>query len=141
MRDVWQNDKEAKAIIEHDLGIHITEPFAGLLLADMEKEVLIGACIFNHYKPDHRDVEMTCVLHKPDIGMRVVRRLAWYVFKIMDCHRCTAVTKRSNTKAQTALETLGFHVEGCFREYFSDDEDGIIYGLLRSEQNLLRRVR
>lgn len=140
VRDVWQSNEAAKQIIERDLGIHITEPYAGLLLADVEDETLIGACIFNHYKPDHSDVEFTCVLHKPDVGMRIARRVAWYVFKVMDCRRCTAITKQSNTKAQTALESLGFHVEGHLREYFGE-EDGIIYGMLRSEQKLIRGIR
>lgn len=140
MRDVFQNNEAARQIVERDLGIHITEPFAGLLLVDLEKEAITGAVIFNHYKPDHSDVEFTCVLRKPDVGMRMARRVAWYAFKVLDCRRCTAVTKRSNTKAQTALETLGFRVEGYLREYFGE-EDGIIYGLLRSEQRLVRGIR
>ncbi len=140
VRDVYQNNEAAREIVERELGIHVTEPYAGLLLIDPKNRVLTGAVIFNHYKPDHSDVEFTCVLLKPDVGMRIARRVAWYAFKVMDCRRCTAVTKRSNTKAQTALETLGFHVEGYFREYFGD-EDGVIYGLLRSEQKLLRGIR
>lgn len=139
MRDVVQNNKEAKAIVEHELGMEIKDPYSGLLLHDDGN--LIGACVFTSYKPYFRDVEFTCVLLKPDVGMRIARRVAWFVFKNLNCHRCTAITARSNNRAQTALESIGFHVEGYLREYFPNNEDGIVYGLLRSEQKLLRRVR
>lgn len=139
MRDVFQDNLRARAIVEHELKIKIHEPFSGLIFHRGEE--VVGACIFNRYSEYFQNVEFTCVLFEQDVGIRVCRRVAWYIFKNMNCRRCTAITACSNTKAQTALESIGFHVEGRMREYFPNGDDGIVYGLLRSEQKLLRGLR
>jgi RimJ/RimL family protein N-acetyltransferase len=136
MRDVVQDDRKARFLIQAKIGIRIADPFSGLVFVDDERT--IGAAVFNNY--DGRDIHFTCAMveNNIEIGMRIARRVAWYVFKVMDCHRCTATTPRSNLRAITALETLGFRFEGVLREYFPNDEDGMVYGLLRCEQKILR---
>lgn len=134
MRDVVQNDLGARMLVEINLGIKISEPYTGLLLMDGKRP--IGACIFNNHEAG-RNIHFTCVMLEPYVGMRIARRVAWYVFKVMGCRRCTATTPRSNIKAIAALESIGFKLEGVMREYFPND-DGLVYGILRSEQKLLR---
>lgn len=136
MRDVVQHDAKAREIVENAMGVRIYEPYTGLVLHDDGR--MIGACIFNNHLTG-RDVHFTCVMHEPHVGMRIARRVAWYVFKVMGCHRCTAITPRSNIKAIAALESIGFKFEGVMREYFPND-DGLVYGILRSEQKLLRGI-
>jgi len=138
MRDVVQDNRRARRVIEANLPIHVSVPYSGLLLVDGKR--LLGACVFDRW--NRRNVEFTCVLLEHDIGMRIARRVAYYVFSPhnMGCHRCTATTPRSNTRAIKALETLGFRFEGIMREYFPDD-DGMVYGLLRSEQKIMKGLR
>jgi RimJ/RimL family protein N-acetyltransferase len=139
MRGVIQDDREAKTIVEAACCtlLPIVEPFSGLVFFDDTRT--IGAAVFNNY--NGRDVHFSCTLSEGDVGMKIARCVAWYVFKNLDCHRCTAITARTNVKAWVALEKIGFRWEGVLREHFPDNVDGIVMGLLRSEQRLLRELK
>lgn len=127
------DNDSAKAIIEKAFPkINVLEPFCGLLVKHGIETV--GAIIFNRY--DFRDVHFSCVMSKP-IGMSDARCVARYVFKQLGCRRCTAITQEDNIAAQRALRKLGFKYEGRMRDHF-DDSDGLVYGLLRSEQKIAR---
>lgn len=112
--------------------INILEPFCGLIVK--RGIYTIGAIMFNRY--DYRDIHFSCVMSEP-IGMRDARYVARYVFKQLGCRRCTAITQEGNIAAQRALRQLGFKFEGRMRDHF-DDSDGLVYGLLRSEQKIAR---
>ena len=130
---VEHDDASARRIVEDFFRKKIHEPFVGLLLRD-ENGLPDGACIFNNY--DGWDVHLSCV-NGHRMSTSDAREIATYVFKKLDCHRCTAITARHNAPARKALRQLGFRIEGFMREHFSDD-DGVVYGLLRSEQKIVR---
>ncbi len=130
---VRHDDASAREIAESAFGKKIYEPFVGLVLRN-SYGCADGACIFNNF--DGRDVHFTCINRRP-MRMADARFVANYVFKTMDCHRCTAITARHNAPARKALRQLGFRIEGFLREHFPDD-DAVVYGLLRSEQKIAR---
>lgn len=123
-----QDDTRAREIVEKALRVKIYEPFSGIVMSDN------GACIFNNY--DGRDVHFTCV-SSGLLKMHEARFVARYVFETLGCHRCTAVTRGTNGRAIKALAQLGFRYEGTLREHF-EDADGGVFGLLRSEQRIVR---
>lgn len=129
---IVHDDALSRETIERVLQVKIYEPFCGIVIR--HDSWIVGACIFNNY--DTRDVHFTCAFDG-SMTMRDARDIARFVFKQLGCHRCTAVTRSGNDRARKALEQLGFRVEGCLRQHFVDD-DGIIYGLLRSEQRIAR---
>lgn len=122
----------AREIVEAALVRKICEPFRGLVVKHGLN--VIGAIIFNNY--DQCDIHFTCVLSAP-IGMRDARYVARYVFLQLGCRRCTAITSELNLAARRALLQLGFKFEGRLREHF-DEGDGLVYGILRSEQKIVR---
>lgn len=122
----------AKAIIEAALVRKLWEPFRGLVVKRGIETV--GAIVFNNY--DQHDVHFTCVLSAP-ITMRDARYVARYVFVQLGCRRCTAITSELNMAARRALLQLGFKFEGRLRDHF-DEADGLVYGILRSEQKIVR---
>lgn len=127
------DDDWAQIIVETALGIKVSKPFVGIVLID-EDRVSKGAFVFNNWSG--RDIHVSCVLRRP-MTVAEMRYLARYVFRKMDCHRCTALTATRNASARTALRRLGFSIEGFIREYFPDD-DAVVYGLLKSEQKIVR---
>ena len=129
---IVMDNKSARDIVEKGLDTTICEPFIGILIV-RGKEVA-GACIFNNY--EGRDIHFTCVLDGP-LSMADARRISRYVFEQLRCERCTAVTRESNLTARRALDRLGFKREGCLRKHYNE-EDGIVYGLLREEQKVLK---
>lgn len=125
--------RAAKSIVDKALGFDICEPFSGLVMVNDGRYT--GACIFNNYTAN-RDVHFTCVF-KGLLKMSEARFVARYVFETLNCHRCTAVTRGTNEAAIKALVQLGFRYEGTLRELY-DDADGAVFGLLRSEQKIVR---
>lgn len=122
----------ARSIVCKALKLTICEPFSGLVMVTEGR--YSGACIFNNY--NGRDVHFTCV-SRGLLTMREARFVARYVFETLGCHRCTAVTRGTNEAAIKALVQLGFRYEGTLREHY-DDADGAVFGLLRSEQRIVR---
>ena len=126
------DNESAKAIIEAALVRKLWEPFRGLVVKHGMETV--GAIVFNNY--DQHDVHFTCVLSAP-ISVRDARYVAGYVFRQLGCRRCTAITSELNLAARRALLQLGFKFEGRLREHF-EEADGLVYGILRSEQKITR---
>jgi hypothetical protein len=129
---IRHDDEGARQIVEGALDVRICEPFSGIIMSSDDYPT--GACIFNNY--NGRDVHFTCVSHGL-LKMSEARFVARYVFKKLGCHRCTAVTRGTNERAIKALVQLGFRYEGTLREHF-EDADGAMFGLLRSEQRIVR---
>lgn len=128
-----QDDTRAREYAESSLGIVLCPPFVGLLLLD-DNEAVKGVVIVNGYTKRNANVT---VCSEGSWALGAARDLARYLFVKLGCARITAVTKSTNVKAIRACEALGFKREGIMRDHF-DDCDGILLGLLKSEQKLLR---
>ena len=120
----------AKFFAERHLKTTFAHPFIGLIVVDRPQ--IVGAIILNDYTPE-RNIEVTGVGRGWSVG--VVRFILRYCFARV--RRITARTSINNHAAITALEQIGFKREGVMREFF-DDGDAIVFGLLRSEQKLIR---
>jgi hypothetical protein len=112
-------------------GCQFCPPFRGLIIVRDKK--IAGAAIFNNFHPGC-SVDITAA---GAFGVREVRALAYYAFRILDCRRVTAITSDENRSAARALKCLGFKQEGIMRERFGG-HDGLVFGLLRSEQKLIK---
>src|SRR4030088_1870870 len=93
----------AREIIEKALKVRIYAPFSGIVMVDDKSGKYTGSCIFNNY--DGRDVHFSCV-SEGLLKMSEARFVARYVFEQLGCHRCTAVTRGTNTPAIKALVQL-----------------------------------
>ncbi len=131
---VEQNDALARAEVSRCLGVDLAQPFVGLCLYD--GDALVGAVVLNDYTG--ANIELTAMLDGP-VSIKVLREIARYVFGRLGCRRVTARTKVSNVRAKYALTLLGFKREGLAREWF-DGEDALLFGLLRTEQRIIRRT-
>ena len=135
MKWLVEDDQLAKRLVEAAGCMPVHGNFRGAVFFDRGK--IIGAGIFTNYVPNW-SCEYTATLSDGYVGVRIARLVAHYVFITMGCHRCTAITRRDNVRAQTALRKIGFVFEGIMREHFPGRVDGFVYGLLRTEQRLIR---
>jgi len=107
-------------------------PAVGLLVVDANG--VVGAVVLNNSQLPN-NVDLTAVGPGAfDVG--IVRAVFRYCFA--HYRRVTATTKASNARARRGLLALGFREEGRLREYFGDD-DGIVFGLTRTEQRIVRQ--
>ncbi|WP_375764236.1 GNAT family N-acetyltransferase [Bradyrhizobium sp. Pha-3] len=128
---VRQDSEGARRYVERELGLHISDPFIGLVIEKDGKAV--GAVILNDYTPG-QNIELTA--HTcGNWSIADVREIARYCFARV--RRITARTSVNNTRAAYMLRALGFKREGVLRHWF-DDADAIVFGLLRSEQRIFR---
>ena len=138
-RKVVQHNTLAKKLVEEAGCIKVLDPnYSGLVFLDGDQ--VLGAGVFTNHCPGC-DVEYTATLFDGVVGIRIARIVAHHVFVTMNCHRCTAITRRDNIKAQTALAKIGFMFEGVMREHFPGRVDGYVFGLLRSEQRLIKGLK
>ena len=128
---VKQDSEAARRYIERELGLHVADPFIGLLVEQDGKPV--GAVILNDYTPG-QNIELTA--HTcGNWNVRDVRDITRYCFDRV--RRITARTSVKNTRAAYMLKALGFKQEGVLRDWFKDS-DAIMFGLLKSEQRIYR---
>ena len=129
---VEQDDRAAADIIAGALGVVLSPPYVGLVVRD-ERGKVHGAAVVNDFTGANAEVTV--------VGrcwtVRIVRDISRYILHRLGCRRVTARTRASNAEAIHALEVLGFKREGVAREWF-DGEDAIVFGLLASEQRIVR---
>ncbi len=91
---------------------------------------LVGGMLFNQYVEG--DIEVTCYapgrLHRGALKAGCA-----YVFDTLKCNRMSARTRASSLAVQVVLRKIGFQQEGTLREYYTDGEDAVLFGMLKRE--------
>ena len=108
-------------------GWRISPPFV-VFGAENSKGEIYCVVMFNNHTG--RDMEVTAAGR----FTRAIWRVALeYAFETMSMDRLTFRVKVSNHHCIKMLYHLGARVEGRLRKYYSDDEDALVFGLLREE--------
>jgi hypothetical protein len=97
---------------------------------------LVGGMLFNQYAEG--DVEVTCFA-PGRLGRGPLKAGCAYVFQTLGCNRMSARTRASSLAVQVVLRKIGFQQEGVLRQYYSDGEDAILFGMLKGECRWLPR--
>ena len=134
MLNAFRDDAAAKVWIDRELNLNLALPFCGYAITDA-KGRQVGAFVFNGFTGC--DVELTLACRER-VNVRVARFIFLLAFYDLGARRLTVKTRASNKKAINAALAVGFRIEGRLREYF-DGEDAVVFGLLESEQKLVRR--
>jgi len=132
---IRQDDPLARRILELQLNVKISEPFSGLLLENDGE--IYGAVIINNYT--HWDCHLGIVSEGTWL-ISDARELARYCFNQLKCGRVTFEVAQSNERVHDILLKLGAKYEGCKRQGRPDDNI-FLFGLLRSEQKLVRSLQ
>ena len=114
------------------LGQRFVPPFVAIGIRNKQGE-LTGAAIFND-RCD-RNIEMTAV-GRGAFTRGVCRELARYCFVQSKCRRVTTRTRASNLYVRRVLERFGWVEEGVLRHWY-DDDDCVVYGLLKKDCRFL----
>ena len=109
-----------------------------------ETDSIIGTCTLASLNLKNRRAELGYALAQSYWGQgyitEMLRVLLQFAFSEMQLHRLTADTDPNNQPSIRLLERLGFRREGYFREHHlvqGAPQDSIMYGLLRSEWEVL----
>lgn len=105
-------------------------------LGILKKGRLVGGVLFNMYSGN--DIFMSAAFDEPCLTRANLNRLFSYPFVQLKCRRMTTITGETNTHARAIDERLGFTQEGIVRCAFPNDENAIVYGMLREECRWLR---
>jgi RimJ/RimL family protein N-acetyltransferase len=110
-------------------------------IAERETDTCLGHV--GLYKIDHRvrSAEFAIMLGNKEwwnkgAGKRATRAVVEYGFKQLNLHRCYLSVLKTNERAITLYERLGFRTEGVLRdEQFRDGKyvDVVVMGILESE--------
>lgn len=109
--------------------------YQAFMIVDENRD-FAGGVVFSNFRKT--DLEVSCASdHPAAFRNSVCRAIFDYVFKQLNCVRCTSITTKGNKKARAFLEALGFQLEGNVRLGYDGKRDALIYGLLRSECRFL----
>lgn len=129
---VRQDNLAAKLYIEKREQVAICDPYIGLIV---ERDgQIVGAFILNDYTPGN-NIEMSAVI-SGNVSVADLRGIFRYCFARV--RRVTCRTSVNNTRTIHVLTALGFQREGLLRQWFHDGSDGVLFGLLKSEQRIYR---
>jgi hypothetical protein len=105
--------------------------YQAMMVIDDDKNFIAGVVISNFRGTD---VEISCASESPAAWRpHVCKAVFTYIFEQLGCVRCTSITVRTNKKARSFLESLGFQLEGNLRQAYDGKRDALVYGLLKSE--------
>lgn len=127
-----RDDELAAKIGQLVFGRPFVPPYSGFV--KLENGWPRAVAVFNHYTGS--DVHLTVCANRP-FRLSDVRQIAHLAFVGLDVERVTAIVSEFNTASLNALTRIGFQREGVMRRHFGT-EDGIVLGLLRDEQKLIR---
>lgn len=105
--------------------------YSAMMVVNDDNDFVAGV-VFSNFRDT--DIEISTASETP-LAWRphVCRAVFKYIFDQLGCVRCTSITTKSNKKARSFLEALGFQLEGNARLGYDGKRDALIYGLLRSE--------
>lgn len=109
------------------LGATFHPPFEAWGIADNEGRV-IGAVVFNDYT--EKNVEVSVV--GKGWNRNTLIALGKHCFEHLGCNRVSITTRSKNTLVRILAERLGGTLEGIKRKFY-DDDDAVIYGILKEE--------
>ena len=107
------------------------EPCRCIAFAKRGGPILYGGA-FNEFRG--RDVQYHAACDDPSVLTRSrIRLLFRYPFEQLGVERISCVIAASNVRSRKVVEGLGWTQEGAIRQFYADDEDGILFGILKSE--------
>ena len=93
---------------------------------------LTGGVLYNNYHG--HDIQITSAATDSRwLSKNNLRTIYNYPYNQLGCVRTTAVTGRSNKRARTVLEKLGYRHEGTLRLGLDGKQTALIYGMLKDE--------
>lgn len=97
-----------------------------------EEGELIGGVAFYEYRM--QDIVFSGYMDKGgSFTKQMFRKLYYYPFIQLGCHRVTAYTEVDNREANLFLRRMGFTKEGRIREVSDSLKDINVYGMLKRE--------
>jgi len=98
-----------------------------------------GGVVISEYRG--YDCQISCASETPmAFRDRVCHAVFDYIFNQLGCVRCTSITRKSNKRARSFLESLGFVLEGRIRKGYDGVKDGMIYGFLKEECRFIQEL-
>ena len=103
-------------------------------LALITDNKLMGGVVFDNYRPETRNISISIAIDdKKCLTRQNILNIGNYVFNQIGAKRVNATILKSNIPSQVLTRRLGFMQEGTLRQASLNDEDLLIFGLLRHE--------
>lgn len=122
-------DKEAREWCAAK-GYTFTPPFVSFI-AVQDGEIK-GVAIFNNY--EESNIELSIIVDTPKACNRpILRAIFSYPFEQLGLNRVTVRTRAKSKATRKLIRRLGFTPEGRSRRFFKDNDDAMIYGMVREQ--------
>ncbi len=94
---------------------------------------LVGGVVYHDIRPG-RDVWLTIyTTDKKWCNRKNLKHIFQLAFEYFKCQRVSVGVSEDNLKSLKLVRGLGFHSEGCLRNYDDNGNDYIVFGMLKQE--------
>jgi RimJ/RimL family protein N-acetyltransferase len=103
---------------------------------------LIGGVVYTNYHelaPGQCDIMMSAAGEPGWLTPLSLRVFFSYAFEQLSCVRITTIAAKSNRKARSLNERLGFVLEGVLRDGRGIGHDAVAYGMLKRDCKWIKR--
>jgi len=98
---------------------------------------IVCVAIYHDYYPDCKHISMSIGAENAVwAGRDTIGALLGFPFLELGCNRISAFVAASNTRSRKLVEGVGFKQEGQMRDLFGPGEDGLCFGMLKSEADV-----
>jgi RimJ/RimL family protein N-acetyltransferase len=97
---------------------------------------IIGGVLYHNYHeiaPGQHDIMMSAAGHSGWLSKATLRIFFSYPFQALSCVRITTIAAKSNRKARSLNDRLGFKMEGVLRDGRGVGRDSVAYSMLKHE--------
>lgn len=127
-----ENTALVGAWMHEKTGVDFKEGTYQALMVLDDTDTFCAAVIVNNFRGF--DCELSCAAEVQSAWRpHVCAAIAHYLFLQLGCTRVTAKVRKTNKRARSTLEGMGFQLEGRLRKGYDGVKDALIYGLLAGE--------
>jgi RimJ/RimL family protein N-acetyltransferase len=104
-------------------------------------DIVAGVVYSQYVVTDSVEMTVAAAAGQPWLNRRFLHTFFAYPFVQLGVRRVVSLIRDGNAPSRRLVEGLGFQLEGRLREGWSEDEDLLVYGLLKRECRWLRTDR
>lgn len=119
-----------RSVLQNDFQDNVDQSTAIGILKD---GVLIAGVAYNLYNGKNVFMTIATDSGKNWATRKTLNAIFAYPFFQLGCSRVSALVRKSNKKSKRLCSRLGYVNEGCLRSFSDDEENMLVFGMLKKE--------
>lgn len=130
---VYDQSEYIARYVSFGLGLSPEEMLKGYSFAIIHQNKIVGGVVFSDYQLNDTAWISIYTTDKHWCSKICLKQIFGIAFNVLKCRRLNALIRPDNHASISLATRCGFVLEGKMRQYFSDDQDALVLGMLVKE--------